>query len=400
MPLNNGARPEQEGETEAKAANRFIALDGLRGVAALLVVLLHVEWTNHLTNNKFVQRGYVSVDLFFILSGFIMSANYLDRIRSGANVRTFLGLRLFRLYPLHLTMLLAFLCLEFAKLFAQHVLAISPGPQAPFTGGNSLGSALANLLLLNGLPLLQGGGWNGPSWSISCEYAAYIVFSIVALSGLTRSRLFFIVGTVLAAATYSGLCLARGSLNVTEDWGLIRCLAGFFLGMLIFQWKKTNYVFPSGAMMGVLSTAVAAAALLTMVLTSGPFIALVIPFLAMMIALLQFDEGPVARLLASSSAQFLGRVSYSIYMVHSFIVVSMLIVLKRIVVLPSIVYSMRKNPIILINPWMGDVLVVVLLISVVSIASLTYVVIEEPGRLFGRRVLANAMKRSSTLVSS
>ena len=59
-----------------EAAPRFRALDGLRGVAALLVVLLHVEWPNHLTGNKFVQNGYLAVDLFFILSGLVISSNY------------------------------------------------------------------------------------------------------------------------------------------------------------------------------------------------------------------------------------------------------------------------------------------------------------------------------------
>jgi len=103
---------------------RFRALDGLRGVAALLVVLLHVEWPNHLTNNRFVQHGYIAVDLFFILSGLVISSNYLTRITTLGDAKKFLGLRLFRLYPLHLAVLVAFVGLECAKLAAQHAFAL------------------------------------------------------------------------------------------------------------------------------------------------------------------------------------------------------------------------------------------------------------------------------------
>jgi len=383
----------------AKSGHRFLALDGLRGVAALFVVLLHVEWTNHLTDNVCVQHGYVAVDLFFILSGFVMSANYLHRINNIKEAQTFLGLRFFRLYPLHLAMLVAFVCLECAKLVAQHSLGIMPGAQAPFTGGDSIGSTLANLLLINGLHVLHREGWNGPSWSISCEFAAYIVFSVATLTGLVQRRLFFIAGTVIAIAAYVCLALARGSLNVTQDWGIIRCLAGFFFGMLIFRWKEMATIPTSRWMTGAGSIAVIIAVVVTMAVTSGPLIVLVIPLLVVAIALLQSDQGLVARILISPGVQFLGRISYSIYMVHSFFVVCILIILKRVFVLPSVVYSMRENPIILINPWIGDLSVVLLVTGVVATASVTYTFIEEPGRLFGRRLFANQNNRSSTLVS-
>lgn len=139
----------------AKSGHRLQALDGLRGVAALLVVLLHVEWSNHLTDNNFVQHGYLAVDLFFILSGLVISSNYSYRLINLREARRFVGLRLFRLYPLHLVTLGAFLCLECAKLFAQHAFAIMPGPQPPFTGNESLGALAINLFLINGLHVLN-----------------------------------------------------------------------------------------------------------------------------------------------------------------------------------------------------------------------------------------------------
>jgi peptidoglycan/LPS O-acetylase OafA/YrhL len=399
MPSAELEYPMPRDSVASKSRHRFQALDGLRGVAALFVVLLHVEWTNHLTENRLIQHSYVAVDLFFILSGFVISANYSHRIDNVREALTFLGLRFFRLYPLHLAMLVAFVCLEWAKLAAQHSLAIMPGAQAPFTEGESFGSAIANLLLINGLHVLDKPGWNDPSWSISCEFAAYIVFAITTLAGLARSRLFFIWGTLVVVAAYVGLALSRGTLNVTLDWGIIRCLAGFFFGMLIFRFREMNCIRQSRMLIGGCSIVVIIAVLLTMALTSGSLIVLVIPLFVIAIALLQSDQGPLARLLISPGVQLLGRISYSIYMVHSFFVVCILIILKRVFVLPSVFYSMRENPIVSINPWIGDLLVLGLVVGVVATASATYALIEEPGRLFGRRLLANQGNRSSTLVS-
>lgn len=374
---------------------RFHSLDGMRGVAALLVVLLHVEWTNHLTQNNFVQHGYVAVDLFFILSGFVMASNYLRRLSNIREVRSFLGLRLFRLYPLHITMFLAFLFLECAKLVAQNTLSMAPGPQPPFTGGNSVETAFANIFLINGLHVLREDGWNGPSWSISCEIAAYIIFSATVLTGFAKSRTFTIWGTPVTVAAYVALAFARGTLNVTLDWGIIRCLAGFFIGVLLFQHKSLDNILRSGKYIGTWSIAIVVAIFATITLASGPFLVLVIPLFAIAIVLFQSDQGPVARVLASPLLQFLGRISYSVYMVHSFFVVCMLIVLKRVFVLPTTSYSMRAHPIIAIDPWIGDLLVLGLIIGVVATASATYAFVEEPGRIYGRRLLANRANRPS-----
>jgi len=75
---------------------RFVALDGLRGLAALLIVLYHVRWTNHLSGSQFIQNSYLAVDLFFILSGFVISWAYRGRIGSAADAYRFLTVRLFR----------------------------------------------------------------------------------------------------------------------------------------------------------------------------------------------------------------------------------------------------------------------------------------------------------------
>jgi peptidoglycan/LPS O-acetylase OafA/YrhL len=126
--------------TERK--HRFLALDGLRGVAAFAVVLYHFRWSNHLTGP--FQNGYLAVDLFFILSGFVIYANYsaLPDLRSALH---FIWLRFFRVYPLHLAVLAAFVALNMAKLWAAHFGVIST--QAPFSGSTSIHGLIGNLLL-------------------------------------------------------------------------------------------------------------------------------------------------------------------------------------------------------------------------------------------------------------
>lgn len=377
-----------------ESRNRFLALDGLRGVAALMVVLLHshAEWTNHLTGNNFIQQSYLAVDLFFILSGLVISASYSHSITNLREARNFIGLRFFRLYPLHIAMLGAWVCLECTKLVAQHALAMMPGPQAPFTGDNSPGMLMASVFVVNGLHVVDRLGWNGASWSISCEFAAYLLFSITVLSGLLKSRLFFIAGSLLGGFGYIVLAFTRGSLDVTVDWGIIRCLAGFFFGMLIYRLKHRLDCFLSPLLISILQVSLIITTTLVMSLMSGIANALVIPLLIFTIALLSSDKGLVARLLISAPAQFLGRISYSIYMVHSFFVVCLLIMLKRILSLPAVLNPLRDKPILLIDPWIGDLLVFGLVVAVIATAYVTHRFIEEPGRLWGRRNFAPAGK--------
>jgi peptidoglycan/LPS O-acetylase OafA/YrhL len=205
---------------------------------------------------------------------------------------------------------------------------------------------------------------------------------------------------LVAGASYAALALERGTLDITVDWGIIRCLAGFFLGMLIYQFNRRDILGQSRILIGACGIAVTIAVVLTMAFSSGPLIALVIPLFVMVVALLQFDRGIVARLLISPIAQFLGRISYSIYMVHSFVVVCLLIILKRVFVLSTAMNPIREYPIVMINPWIGDLLALGAVVVVVASASATYTFIEEPGRLFGRRLVANSRSRTSTLVYS
>lgn len=79
-----------------------------------MIVLFHLRSTGIVTNAALVQHGWMFVDFFFVLSGFVIGCGYLERLGSGYSVRRFMLLRLGRIYPLHLAVLLALLALEIA----------------------------------------------------------------------------------------------------------------------------------------------------------------------------------------------------------------------------------------------------------------------------------------------
>jgi peptidoglycan/LPS O-acetylase OafA/YrhL len=352
---------------------RYRALDGLRGVAAMLVVLYHIElcgaaWPNHITSNNFVRHGYLAVDLFFILSGLVISSSYLGRIRDVRDAKSFLILRFFRLYPVHVAVLGILVLLELAKLGAQDSLTTA-SPQLPFTGDRSLGNLVASLFLANGLPFFDVRAWNGPSWSISCEYAAYMAFCVVVLSGVSRSGPLCLIGGLVACFSY--VALAFGHFNWVLTGGIVRCFAGFTLGFLLFRFVTIACFRNSRRLACGIEVSAAISLLLVLGLATGPYVVTAIPLFVVLVASLRSDAGPIACLLNLRPLRYLGRFSYSIYMVHSSILL--------VVVLPLLGLSGMANP------WIGDAIVVAALVSVLAAAHGTSIYIEEPGRLFGRR---------------
>jgi peptidoglycan/LPS O-acetylase OafA/YrhL len=373
--------------TAPKPSGRLSTLDGLRGLAALLVVFYHMGWPNHLTTNNFVGNGYLAVDLFFILSGFVIFQNYAFRIGSINDFRNFIYLRFFRVYPLHLAILAWLSCVELLKLLMQGSLA-TPSEQVPFSDNNSIPALVANILLLQGLHTLQGLSWNIPSWSISCEFAAYLLFGVAALTGLIRQRLFFSGILLAAACAYVILSFEYNGLDVTYDWGGVRCLAGFFLGAMLAHVNRPPSDSQAQPWISGATVVTMIAIIAVMSAVSGPAVLLVVPFFVIAIALLRIDRGPVARILMLRSIQYLGRVSYSIYMVQFPTIVGLKIVLKRLFKVSVLQDPITQRFTLTIDPWVGDILVLVSVLAVLLIAGGTYAWIESPGRAFGRRLVA------------
>src|ERR1700688_3519606 len=119
--------------TETKL--RFGVLDSWRGVAALLVALFHLNVYSAIYSLDFIRNAYLFVDFFFVLSGFVITHNYADRLGTVERLGSFAIRRLGRLWPLHAVVLLAFVIVESAKaVLAWRGTSIY---LPPFTGNNS-----------------------------------------------------------------------------------------------------------------------------------------------------------------------------------------------------------------------------------------------------------------------
>ena len=376
------AATDRENALATTAGHRYRALDGLRGVAALFVVFYHAPWTTHFSGMRMVGNAYLAVDFFFILSGFVIAANYADRIVDGASARAFMLTRFFRLYPLHFAVLMVLVAQEAIKLAAQGALV---SDVAPFTGPNSISLLIENLCMAQGLGLENRLGWNPPSWSVGAEFVAYFLFALLAIGGALRSRGFVLALAALAFVSYFAIAATQNTLDATYGLGLLRCLAGFSLGVAI------QFFSPAAGSGDARPARMVAVALIlclgTLAFAQGAVIFAAIPLFVALVATLQFDQGLAARLLSTRPAQFLGRVSYSIYMIHVPLLAMAAIFLKRALHVPSH-FDGRRQIIELSSPWIGDLAFALVLVAVLALSWAAFTWIEEPSRLFGRRLAA------------
>src|SRR5216683_6021851 len=102
-------------EVSTDRSKHFIALDSLRGICASIVAFFHVDGDAFIKTIPVVANGFLFVDFFFVLSGFVIAASYGRKIVDGYSIGKFMFLRLGRLYPLHAFMLLAYLCIAIYK---------------------------------------------------------------------------------------------------------------------------------------------------------------------------------------------------------------------------------------------------------------------------------------------
>lgn len=310
-------------------------LTPLRGIAALLVVVFHSVMafaplvapdTTHL-----IANGWLWVDFFFILSGFILSHVYGSNFQ-GSFSRTYyweyIRARFARVYPLHLATLLftvgcGLLMVKLASKMMPHFYLMFDLEALP-----------ASLLLLQSMHLFPTTPFNGPSWSLSTEWWMYMIFPFLVQPFFrlkVAGKWMVLVGIVsmyLILMYYiaprwanrlmieMGFAQAMPTLNVTADWGILRCFAGFTLGMLLYQlyhlqtafrWLNSGWVF-------IVSFALTLAAMhfnwhQMLIIASFPVV----------ILSAAYNQDFVKRFLETRPLQRLGDWSFSIYLVHMLI---------------------------------------------------------------------------------
>lgn len=293
---------------------RFELFDGIRGIAALFVLMRH---TSTLWGVR-PYHSYLAVDVFFVMSGFVIAYMYDSRLASAElSLKRFATLRLVRLYPIFLLSVGVAALLFIARLYAQHELT-------PAVWSNALSVIALSLVFLPShfqsdtslFPL------NGPYWSLFFELVVNFIYAALRRR-LTRGLHLAIL--LVAAVVLAGAAFAGGNLDLGFEWtavsltaGLARSVFGFFAGVYLFQQRAAllRYVrwagHPALALLAVV-------AVLTL-----PDCGAWNPLLDLFCVLVVF---PMVALLASCDFQrsasasgvltMLGSASYPVYVLHA-----------------------------------------------------------------------------------
>lgn len=368
----------------------FDPLESLRGVAALVVVIFHATWTNPVSSLRFMQNGPLMVDFFFVLSGFVIFHSYGAKLAGIRDVMRFLWLRLGRLYPLHLAFLLVFLAFEVAKLVAQQRFGIVADKPA-FTVNNGH-AFVANLLLVQSLNLFPSLTFNYPSWSVSTEFYAYVVFAIVRCLWPQNNR--FVYAALLIIAGSFAVLIREGCIPLTAagfQWGFFRCCGGFFIGALtycIYAQQRGNAGHSRARHQhGWLSASVVVitVCVLATIDPNGKWTYL-LPVLsaAVVLTVVLWPQRMLESLLCSTPLRWLGRISYSLYMVHAAVV---WVFVQTLTVLLRVPKFETADGLEVATGWGAGLLVLLFyLAAVLALSNVTYRWIEDPFRRRARHL--------------
>ncbi|MCT7592492.1 acyltransferase [Aliarcobacter butzleri] len=202
------------------------SLESLRGIAALLVAIGHFPLDYSF--KIYFSYSYLMVDLFFCLSGFVIALNYSNKINDLNEFLDFNKKRILRVYPLHLFVLQLFLLIEFFKYLAEYrygLVANNPAFEI-----NNFTAYFSNLFLVQ--TFLDTPTFHNPSWSISTEVFAYIIFS---LTMLFIKKIEVITILIVFLSGYYILNYSNAKLDaITDVESIIRCFYSFFMGVGLY----------------------------------------------------------------------------------------------------------------------------------------------------------------------
>jgi peptidoglycan/LPS O-acetylase OafA/YrhL len=357
------------------------SLTPLRGIAAFWVVIYHYNiWApNAHLDSPIIGKGYLAVDLFFMISGFVMTHVYhRGFLRDfGGNYFRFLGARIARLYPLHILILLLFLATALSSRTADYV-ATGDFSAIPLTGARSIGAFFANLLMLQGVKASEL-SWNYPAWTISIEFMAYLLFPLLlpAIWQASPKWQAALAAVLLGLLSYLTL-LTNDSFNQWDGpTTLLRCLPEFVLGMLLYSlYCSGRYRWVIGsdaAALGILVTA------LVLLLTGISDFLTVIVFAVLLVAAVS-NEGRVTGILNARPLLWLGALSYSLYLAHGFVQFGA----TRLLAAAGV--SDRGS----LTHLYSLLLIAAMVLTSFGIASLTYVTVERIARRRLRRLFGLA----------
>jgi peptidoglycan/LPS O-acetylase OafA/YrhL len=366
--------------TVAPAQTRQLPmLTGIRALAAMLVLGFHINFyfpEIHLKAHiAFLERGNLGVDLFFILSGFIITHVYFFKLArpTRAAAAVYIWHRFIRIYPVHVVVLLALAVT--VKLLSLR--GITPGHPEAW----QVSDFFRNLALLQVWSYNWSRGWNEPAWSISAEWFAYLVFlGLAPLLLRLRSAISALVAAcgILIAAT--GILWTVHE-HLSHSHPLFRVTVEFACGASLCRARQIDKLF--------LSARTEAPALLLF----GLFLiaasttlndSLLIGILASMIFF--SASSCTSYLLGSRVLVWLGEISYSIFMLHYPVLITFRHLVDRF--LPHA------------PPFMLPMIATALVVAVIGSATIMYKLVEHPARQKFRNALGTLSSQSTLVPTS
>ncbi len=352
-----------------------------------MIVATHARYHSNLYAVPFIRNSYLFVDFFFVLSGFVITHAYGQSINGQSGLQQFIIRRIGRLWPLNITVLAAFIAVEFARAsYLEHA--------AWLLGGRILSTIAEVFLLQSAVPVSQ--IWNAPDWSISSEFVVYLIFAGYCLVAL-RSVWWAIA--LSAMGLLGVLVLSPNGMEAILIPGTFRCLYGFFIGHCIYRlWKMRR---PAQSPISNLQSPISNLELPMLLLVVG-FVSIahfsVLTFAAplvfgLVVYIFASEAGLVSRILKSQPFVHFGLCSYSIYMLHVFVLTVIdyaASVIERgfgtqLHVVVWIEGAQRK--VLFLGPeWARDVMPFLYSAIVVALATLTYRYIEAPARSWFKQI--------------
>ena len=301
----------------AKSGQDYLpALTGLRFALALWVMLHHISgkgmmvesWANALPGPaaSLVRGGYLAVQTFFILSGFVLARSYANATWTKNDLWKYAAARFARIYPVYLVSLAIVAPFIFEAM-------LKPGR----SGSEKAGLLIDYGLVLQGWTGSLGVGWNTPAWSLSCEFFFYLFFPLLVIGLRKASRT--TIAAVLVAALVTPVIMAHS--NVPWQWKPLHHLSDFAAGVAAA--RLLDFLRPVMSKRGqwlYLPAAFAGALLIVypriMDGTYGDLNTGLRPLNVAALVGLALSGGSIARMLSTAVSEYLGKISYSMYILH------------------------------------------------------------------------------------
>lgn len=390
------------------------SLTGLRGIFAIWVLGLHLVtglMIDHIPVElllpswliSFFDIGYWGVDGFFILSGFILSYSYTQKLSDRLNFKIifhYLWSRLARFYPVHLVILLLYVFIQVTglHLIQQDCIPSAPSPidcnasVAEIASGTknceiktditvfkcerfSSINFLKHFFLVSSWTNSVDLTWNFPSWSISSEWFAYLLFPFIIIY-ISRIRSAFsalsLAFFVLSIMTWRLAQLGYAPLGIDPEIGLIRVTGEFLCGCLIYRYYvSSSFKKMPSFYLGLVST-------FLILFAKTLHTQWILPILlALVILSVAANNNIFSKLLSTKIMVWLGRISYSLYM-------SQLLTLELL----GVIFNNSSTANTKVNATDIFIMLSFMTFSTISVATFFYYLIEEPSRKWMKKILA------------